>query len=65
MRDWVGDAEADREFLLERSPITYLDHIRAPLLVLHGANDPQVVQAESDQLVEGLRERGLDGHLLG
>ena len=57
MRDWVGDAEDDREFLLERSPITYIDHVRAPLLVLQGANDPRVVQAESDQMVEALRQR--------
>jgi len=60
MRDWVGDAEDDRDFLLERSPITYIDQIRAPLLVMQGANDPRVVQAESDQMVEGLRQRNLD-----
>lgn len=60
MRNWLGDAEADRDFLLERSPITYVERIRAPLLVIQGANDPRVVQAESDQLVEGLRQRGLD-----
>ena len=60
MRDWVGDAEDDRDFLLERSPITYIDQLRAPLLVMQGANDPRVVQAESDQLVEGLRGRNHD-----
>ena len=60
MRDWVGDAEDDREFLLERSPITYIDQLRVPLLVMQGANDPRVVQAESDQMVEGLRGRNHD-----
>ena len=60
MRDWVGDAEDDREFLLERSPITYLDGVRAPILVMQGANDPRVVQAESDQMVEALRQRNHD-----
>ena len=59
MRDWVGDAEDDRDFLLGRSPITYIDQVRAPLLVLQGANDPRVVQAESDQMVEALRQRNL------
>ncbi len=60
MREWVGDAEADREFLRERSPITHLDGIRAPLLVMQGANDPRVVQAESDQMVAALRGRNHD-----
>ena len=59
MRDWVGDAEDDRDLLLERSPITYIDQVRAPLLVMQGANDPRVVQAESDQMVEALRQRNL------
>ena len=59
MRDWVGDAEDDRDFLLGRSPITYIDQVRAPLLVLQGANDPRVVQAESDQMVAALRQRNL------
>ena len=60
MREWVGDAEDDRDFLLSRSPITYIDDIRAPILVMQGANDPRVVQAESDQMVEALRQRNHD-----
>ncbi len=59
MRDWVGDAEEDREMLIERSPITYVDQLTAPLLVIQGANDPRVVKAESDQMVERLRQRGV------
>jgi dienelactone hydrolase len=31
-----------------------------PLLVVHGANDPRVKQAESDQIVVALREKGAD-----
>jgi len=58
LKEWVGDAEEDRDLLIERSPITYVDNIRAPLLVIQGANDPRVVQAESDQMVERLRELG-------
>lgn len=60
MRMWVGDAEDDREMLVERSPITYVDKIRVPMLVIQGAKDPRVVQAESDQMVERIRKNGGD-----
>ncbi|HYG60746.1 MAG TPA: S9 family peptidase, partial [Symbiobacteriaceae bacterium] len=59
LKDWVGDPEEDREMLVERSPITYVDNVRCPLLVLQGAMDPRVVKAESDQMVERLRDRGI------
>lgn len=55
----VGDPEADEAFLLSRSPITYVDQIRTPLLVIQGANDPRVPKAESDQIVHQLRARGV------
>jgi dipeptidyl aminopeptidase/acylaminoacyl peptidase len=51
------DQQAD---MLARSPITKVDRIRTPLLVIQGANDSRVVQAESDNLVEALRARGVD-----
>lgn len=60
MRGWVGDAEDDRDLLVERSPITYVDQIRAPMLVIQGAKDPRVVKAESDQMVERIRKNGGD-----
>jgi dipeptidyl aminopeptidase/acylaminoacyl peptidase len=60
MAAWVGDPDEDEAFLLERSPITYVDDIVAPLFVLQGANDPRVVKAESDQVVEALRARGVE-----
>ncbi len=60
MKNWVGDFEEDREFLIERSPLTYVDQIRVPLLVIQGAKDPRVVQAESDQMVERIRQNGGD-----
>ncbi|HYA09672.1 MAG TPA: S9 family peptidase [Gaiellaceae bacterium] len=58
MAKWVGDPDTEEEFLRERSPITYVDRTRAPLLVLQGAKDPRVVKSESDQMVERLRELG-------
>lgn len=57
MAKWIGDPETEADFLLSRSPITYADRIVAPLMVVQGANDPRVVQAESDQIVAALRER--------
>lgn len=45
--------------LLARSPITYVDRIVTPLLVVQGANDPRVTKIESDQIVAALRERGV------
>ena len=57
MKSWVGDPETEPEMLMERSPITYVDEIRCPLLVIQGANDPRVVKPESDQMVERLRAR--------
>lgn len=56
----VGDPEVpeDREDLVARSPLTHVDAIRTPLLVVHGANDPRVKQQESDQIVVALREKG-------
>jgi len=58
--EMVGDPEADKELLTARSPAFHVDRIRAPLLVAQGANDPRVKKAESDQIVEALRARGID-----
>lgn len=58
MKDWVGDPETESDFLMERSPITYIDNVRADMLIMQGANDPRVVKAESDQMVERLRSIG-------
>jgi dipeptidyl aminopeptidase/acylaminoacyl peptidase len=60
MKEWVGDPEEDFDFLMSRSPVTYVENMRAPLLVLQGANDPRCVKPESDQMVEKLRSIGVD-----
>jgi len=54
----LGDPVKDREFLLERSPRTYIDQIQCPLLVIQGKNDPRVIEQESRDLVEHLRTIG-------
>jgi pimeloyl-ACP methyl ester carboxylesterase len=56
----IGDPERDRDFLIERSPRTYIGDLACPLLVIQGQNDPRVVEAESRDLVEELRRRGKD-----
>ncbi len=57
----VGDyrTEEGRAFLLTRSPLTYADHIRRPLLIGQGANDPRVKQSESDQIVAAMQEKNI------
>ena len=58
MKRFVGDPEEDAELLRERSPLTYIENAKAPMLVIQGATDPRVVKGESDQLVEKLRSLG-------
>ncbi|WP_328494896.1 S9 family peptidase [Streptomyces sp. NBC_00414] len=56
---YVGDpADPEQEAdMLARSPISRVDRVRTPLMVVHGANDARVVLAESDRFVEALRAR--------
>ncbi len=58
MKRFVGDPEEDAELLRERSPLTYIENVKTPLLVIQGATDPRVVKPESDQLVEKLESLG-------
>ncbi len=54
----IGHPERDRDFLLERSPRTYMQQIRCPLLVIQGQNDPRVIERESRDVVEQLQAAG-------
>jgi dipeptidyl aminopeptidase/acylaminoacyl peptidase len=60
----VGDPETEPEFLKSRSPLFFVDRIRIPLLIAQGANDPRVKQAESEQIVSAMKERGVDHEYL-
>jgi dipeptidyl aminopeptidase/acylaminoacyl peptidase len=57
----VGDhrTEEGRAFLKSRSPLTFADRIRKPLLIGQGANDPRVKQAESDQIVQAMQAKNI------
>ena len=54
----IGDPEKDREFLHLTSPVFHGDKITKPLMILQGANDPRVLQAESDDMVASIMENG-------
>ena len=57
----MGDptTEAGRAILKAASPLTHVDKIKKPLLIGQGANDPRVKQAESDQIVEAMKAKGI------
>ena len=55
----VGDPVKDKARLESQSPVNFVDRIKTPLFVAQGARDPRVNKAESDQIVEGLRKRGV------
>ena len=54
----VGDPDKDEDFLKSRSPLFKADRIKIPLLIAQGANDPRVRRAESERIVEALRNKG-------
>ena len=58
--DMVGNPTTDVERLRATSPVMHVDRIRTPLLIAQGARDPRVNKAESDQVVEALRKRGVE-----
>ena len=60
MYEQVGDPEKDLEMLTAYSPALQAHLIKAPLFIAQGANDPRVNKAESDQMVEALRARGVE-----
>jgi dipeptidyl aminopeptidase/acylaminoacyl peptidase len=58
-KDRVGDhtSESGKHFLAQRSPLTFVERIRKPLLIAQGANDPRVKQSEADQIVKAMQEK--------
>ena len=59
-----GSLADDRDFLVEASPLTHVDAIRAPLFVQHGRHDPRVPVGESEQIHRVLTEKGIRSELL-
>ncbi len=54
----LGHPEQDRDFLIERSPSTYLHRLACPMLVIQGRTDPRVRADESEDVVDALRGQG-------
>ena len=57
--DEMGDPAVDAERHRRISPLFHAENIKKPLLVVQGANDPRVLQIESDELVDAVRENGV------
>jgi dipeptidyl aminopeptidase/acylaminoacyl peptidase len=57
-RSLLGDPEKDRAIYDAASPLTYIKHAKAPLLVLQGDNDIRVPKEEAEQVVKTLRDAG-------
>jgi len=59
-----GDPVRDAELLRDLSPITRIDRLRAPLMIVHGENDSNVPVIEAEQVVAALTERGVEHRYL-
>ena len=55
----IGDPVKQKDMLREISPVFHGDKIRKPLMVLQGANDPRVLKAESDDIVNAVQKNGV------
>ncbi|QPF82863.1 S9 family peptidase [Bradyrhizobium genosp. L] len=53
------DTEAGRAFLVDRSPLTHIARATKPILIAQGMRDVRVVAAESEQMVNALKQRGV------
>jgi dipeptidyl aminopeptidase/acylaminoacyl peptidase len=60
MHEMVGDPEKDKARMEATSPAFLADRIKTPLFIAQGAKDPRVNKAESDQMVEALKKRGVE-----
>ncbi|CAI4229704.1 unnamed protein product [Auanema sp. JU1783] len=52
-------SEEGKESLISRSPLFYADQVKKPIMIMQGANDPRVKQAESDQFVKALKTNNI------
>jgi len=59
MYEMVGNPKTDSLQFVATSPSLNADKIKTPLFIAQGANDPRVNKAESDQMVEALKKRGI------
>lgn len=60
----IGHPEKDKDYLISISPLFHAKNITKPLMVIQGKNDPRVLKAESDEIVEAVKENGVPVHYL-
>ena len=54
----MGDLEKNKALYEDRSPINFVDQIKAPLYLLAGGNDPRCPKEEAQQVVDAVKKRG-------
>jgi dipeptidyl aminopeptidase/acylaminoacyl peptidase len=54
----MGDPEKNKALYEDRSPINFVDRIKAPLYLLAGGNDPRCPKTEAQQVVDAIKKRG-------
>ena len=54
----MGDPEKNKALYEDRSPINFIDQIKAPLYLLAGGNDPRCPKSEAQQVVDAIKKRG-------
>ena len=59
-----GSLKDDMDALIKLSPMTYIDQVKAPMLIIQGARDPRVPAGEAILFKEALEERGVEGDLI-
>ena len=54
----MGDVVKNKALYEDRSPINFVDQIKAPLLLLAGGHDPRCPKSETQQVVDAIKKRG-------
>ncbi len=54
----MGDPVKNKALWEDRSPINFVDRIKAPLLLIAGGNDPRCPNSEAKQVYEAIKKRG-------
>ena len=54
----MGDPEKNKALYEDRSPINFVDRIKAPVYLLAGGNDPRCPKEEAQQVVDAVKKRG-------
>ena len=55
----LGNPYTQEDYLYSISPLFHAENIKKPVLVLQGANDPRVLQVESDEMVEAIKKQNV------